>query len=403
MIVWGGDSAAGVVHSGGKLRVDVLPDQDADQDGSTACGGDCDDFNAAVHSGATEVCNFTDDNCSGGIDEPFDLDADGATTCGGDCNDGNPGISPFTTETCNGIDDNCTAGRDEGFPDADHDGWAACVDCNDSNSSQNPGFAERCDGLDNNCDSSVDEGGDALCGTGLACGRDVCMGSLFCRPSFYPAGTPCTDNNACTQTDACNGSVYYCVGSNPVVCTAPDDCHNAGTCSPSTGQCSAPIMKPNGTACNDGDGCTIAEFCAGGSCGGGSPKDSDADAHIDAACGGNDCNDANAMVWSLPWEVTNLTLSSASPADSAWDSQASAGPETVYDLLSGTLTATGSLDTGSASCLASQAVDTTFTDARPDPDPGTGLWYLARARNSCGIGTYGAGTDGVPRSIPACP
>jgi len=43
-----------------------------------------------------------------------------------------------------------------------------------------------------------------------------------------------------------------CIGNNPVVCTASDQCLNPGTCDPATGLCSNP-PKGNGAACNDGD------------------------------------------------------------------------------------------------------------------------------------------------------
>lgn len=87
--------------------------------GIHSAGDDCDDHNASVHPGATEVCNVIDDNCNGRVDEgvlaTFYLDADGdghgdpgraLSACphqigtmsegaylvplGNDCNDSNP-------------------------------------------------------------------------------------------------------------------------------------------------------------------------------------------------------------------------------------------------------------------------------------------------------------------------
>jgi hypothetical protein len=70
---------------------------DADHDtygAGCAAGADCDDSNAAVHPGATEVCNDKDDNCNGQIDEgvtaTFYRDADGDTY----------GDSDNTTQAC---------------------------------------------------------------------------------------------------------------------------------------------------------------------------------------------------------------------------------------------------------------------------------------------------------------
>ncbi len=64
-------------------------------DGSTP--GDCDDTSLDVHPAANELPNFVDDDCDGTIDEGTvneDADGDGFTIAGGDCNDGDAGVNP---------------------------------------------------------------------------------------------------------------------------------------------------------------------------------------------------------------------------------------------------------------------------------------------------------------------
>jgi len=78
-----------------------------------------------------------------------------------------------------------------------------------------------------------------------------------------PNGTSCSDNNACTVGDTCQSGA--CKPGAAVTCTASDQCHSAGTCSPSTGLCSNPV-KPNGTSCNDGNTCTTGDSCQSGVC-----------------------------------------------------------------------------------------------------------------------------------------
>ncbi len=102
----------------------------------TTRGNDCNDSNAAIHPGATEICDGIDNNCNGQIDEgvkntyyrDFDVDSYG-----------NPAT---TTQSCSApsgyVSDN--------------------TDCNDSNAAINPGATEICDGVDNNCNGQVDEG-----------------------------------------------------------------------------------------------------------------------------------------------------------------------------------------------------------------------------------------------------
>ena len=132
--------------------------------------------------------------------------------------------------------------------------------CNDGNAcTQNDG-----------CQSGVCTGTPVVCTA-----SDQCHVAGTCNPSTglcsnptATDGTTCSDGNACTQTDTCQNGV--CTGGNPVVCTASDQCHVAGTCNTSTGQCSNPTA-PNGTTCSDGNACTQTDTCQGGVCTGGNP------------------------------------------------------------------------------------------------------------------------------------
>jgi hypothetical protein len=90
-------------------------------------------------------------------------------------------------------------------------------------------------------------------------------------------GSYCDDGNACTQTDWCQGGA--CTGFDPITCTALDQCHDEGTCDPWTGICPDP-EKPDGSACDDGEGCTQPDTCQAGICMG-SATDADGDGVLD--------------------------------------------------------------------------------------------------------------------------
>lgn len=127
--------------------------------------------------------------------------------------------------------------------------------CNDGNVCNG---AELCDG-NGVCEPGVPpslEDGDP-------CTVGSCDPGLGVQQNPAPNGTPCDDGNACSQTDTCQEGI--CVGTNPVICTALSQCHDAGTCDPLSGTCSNPA-KTDGTACDDGDLCTVGDSCASGTC-----------------------------------------------------------------------------------------------------------------------------------------
>ena len=154
----------------------IPPDeQDLDGDGFMACD-ECDDGDATVHPGATEVCDDgVDSNCLGDLAHTeVDNDADGYSECGGDCYDNEPTAYPTAPELCDGIDNDCDPTTDEDA-DPDGDGYSECDgDCLEGAAGTYPGAPEECDGLDNDCDGEIDEGVDYDSDGYSPCNGDDC-------------------------------------------------------------------------------------------------------------------------------------------------------------------------------------------------------------------------------------
>jgi len=220
--------------------------------GYVSDSSDCNDADAGINPGATEICNGTDDDCDGNTDEGCatyyeDLDSDGygnaavsqvATsqptgyvTNSSDCNDTNGAINPGATETCNGVDDNCDGSADEGcvtyYQDSDSDGYgnaavsqvatsqpagyvANSSDCNDGDNSVYPGASELCDGKDNDCDALSDEGCQLLYRDADSDGYGNPAGptTTVPQPGYTANFGDCDDTNSAVNPGAaevCNG------------------------------------------------------------------------------------------------------------------------------------------------------------------------------------------------------
>ncbi len=284
---------------------------DQDGDGYSTAGGvcgpvDCDDTDASVHPGATEVCDGKDTDCDGVTPaNEADADGDGYPLCAGDCDDANANVHPGAAEICDGLDDNCDYVVPGNERDLDGDGIRACdtpPDCNDVDATAYPGAPELClDQVDNDCDGAVDEA-DCTCvdndGDGYqaaSCGGDDCDDT---DPNVHPGATEvCTDG----IDNDCNGLVDLfdevpCLAG----CVDADlDGYKDAACGGSDCDDTDPLVNPG-----------MQEVCDGKdtNCDGQVPPDDvDADGDGYPACS-TDCDDTNPAVHPGAVEVCDDTI-----------------------------------------------------------------------------------------------
>jgi hypothetical protein len=126
-----------------------------------------------------------------------------------------------------------------------------------------------------------------------------------------------------------------------------------------------------------------------------------ADADHDGMRDELDCASGDGTAFVVPREVSGARFRSATLLE--WNSAvAGSGTGARYDVVRGMLS---QLPPGAGSgetCLANDASARSLPDAVV-PAPGTGFYYLVRASNACGIGSFGAGSSGVPHNTGACP
>ncbi len=96
------------------------------------------------------------------------------------------------------------------------------------------------------------------CTTGTC---DKVKGSCVSVPANE--GLPCEDGDLCTTKDTCVTGT--CTPSGMIDCTEFDSPCTKGVCDPDSGSC-ASLDQPDGSTCDDGDGCTFNETCLQGAC-----------------------------------------------------------------------------------------------------------------------------------------
>src|SRR5262245_11754744 len=127
------------------------------------------------------------------------------------------------------------------------------------------------------------------------------------------------------------------------------------------------------------------------------PADADGDGRDNLA----DCRPDDPTLFAAPGEISGLALGS-DRITLSWGSAApTSGSATEHQVLRGLVTA---LPVGGASdaCIVAGTIASSATDPAAPP-AGAGFWYLVRARNACGTGTWGSTSGGSPRIGIACP
>jgi len=323
-------------------------------------GGDCNDFDDAVHPDAQEVCNDVDDDCDAvtdGEDTPgcatfyYDNDSDGfgdsanarclcdetgkySAVVGGDCNDASNQVYPDASESCNDKDDDCDGDTDEEdssgcstfFADQDQDTWGQngstkCLcaastpyesvkggDCDDVDAAIHPTANEVCNDKDDDCDGQTDE-----------------QNAGGCTPWFYDLdgdGYGSTDNTLCL----CEPDGFY-------TATTGGDCDNYdGTVFPGVPEtCNGKDDDCDGSTDEEGaSGCTTFYYDNDGD-GVGDSADSGCYCAVTgkySATVGGDCDDANNQLHPQATEACNAK---DDDCDDITDEEDAGGCKTYYN------------------------------------------------------------------------
>ncbi|NUN15524.1 MAG: hypothetical protein HUU55_18015, partial [Myxococcales bacterium] len=270
--------------------------------GNGSCAGtpiDCDDGDVCTneqcvaglceYTNNTEPCDDGDactenDTCDSGNCAGTQLDCDDSNECTTDSCDAGLCVNDFNTNPCDDGDvctttDSCENGVcvgsdvqdcnddvfctqdfcDQNHPDAApngcvNDGFAQFGQICDDNDECT--FPDVCD-FDGNCTPGFVQD----CDDDNECTADSCDSAIGCVHDGAPLlGATCTDLNACTDADSCDGN-GVCVPGEPVVCDDDNPCTD-DLCDSGAG-CQ---FTNNSDSCDDGDPFTTGDTCIDGIC-----------------------------------------------------------------------------------------------------------------------------------------
>jgi hypothetical protein len=134
------------------------------------------------------------------------------------------------------------------------------------------------------------------CSDGINCTLDTCVEETD-SCDHEVDDTACDDSNPCTD-DSCIVETDTCVN-DPIDCSDTVNC-TLDTCDTTTGDCVHTIADE---ACDDSDACTIdtcevsTDTCFN------TLIDGDGDLHAPESCGGDDCNDGDATIYTGATEI----------------------------------------------------------------------------------------------------
>jgi len=207
----------------------------------TACGSSCQACDVAGKPGACTTI-------PAGQPQGSRPACAGTGTCQGSCN-GSSATCSYPTSTC--AAQSCAGGTETLAAQCNGNG-----SCGAQSTTSCNGFACNGTGCYTTCTND----------TQCAAATPYCV-SGTCQVTA-PLGHTCSSGAQCATGNCVNGACCSAAS-----CPASDQCHLAGTCSSTTGQCSASPPAPNTTACTvshantalcDGAGNCLAVTCANG-------------------------------------------------------------------------------------------------------------------------------------------